>query len=199
MRAVRFRTLLVPVITVDSAKWRLKLRALSLRLVNCLVSTCCSTKRRCNKHTTHYHITIGLTTLPATVVTPSINQFHDKTVAFLLANHLQTGQIHRYATPRRLALLVHDLAAKQADVTTDVKGPAKLIAQDADGNWTKAALGFSRSQGNTPDTLVFKTIKGVHYVYHTKAIKGKTAAEILPGLLHVLKGHTFPTHLLWGD
>ena len=68
----------------------------------------------------------------------SINQFHDKTVAFLKANHLEHGQIDRYATPRRLALLVHDLAAKQADVETDVKGPAKKIAQDADGNWTKS-------------------------------------------------------------
>lgn len=145
-----------------------------------------------------YLIEIGLEDMPAHVVTPSINQFHDKTVAFLKANHLEHGQIDRYATPRRLALLVHDLAAKQADVETDVKGPAKKIAQDADGNWTKAAIGFSRSQGMTPDDIVFKTIKGVDYVYLHKAIKGKEAAEILPGMLDVIKGLTFPTRMKWG-
>lgn len=145
-----------------------------------------------------YLIEIGLEDMPAHVVTPSLKQFHDKTVAFLKANHLEHGRIDRYATPRRLALLVHDLAAKQADVEEDVKGPAKKIAQDADGNWTKAAIGFSRGQGMTPDDIVFKTVKGVDYVYLHKAIKGKSAAEILPGMLDVIKSLTFPTRMKWG-
>ena len=97
--------------------------------------------------THQYLIEIGLEDMPAHVVTPSLQQFHDKTVAFLKENHLDHGAIDQYATPRRLALLIHDLADKQADVEEDVKGPAKKIAQDADGNWTKAAIGFSRGQG----------------------------------------------------
>ena len=42
-----------------------------------------------------YLIEIGLEDMPAHVVTPSINQFHDKTVAFLKANHLEHGQENR--------------------------------------------------------------------------------------------------------
>ncbi|MDN6716113.1 MAG: glycine--tRNA ligase subunit beta [Lacticaseibacillus paracasei] len=148
--------------------------------------------------THQYLIEIGLEDMPAHVVTPSLQQFHDKTVAFLKENHLNHGAIDQYATPRRLALLIHDLADKQADVEEDVKGPAKKIAQDADGNWTKAAIGFSRGQGMTPDDIVFKTIKGVDYVYLHKAIKGKTAAAILPGMLDVIKSLTFPTRMKWG-
>lgn len=50
----------------------------------------------------------------------------------------------------------------------------------------------------TPDDIVFKTIKGVDYVYLHKAIKGKEAAEILPGMLDEIKGLTAPTRMKWG-
>lgn len=46
-----------------------------------------------------YLIEIGLEDMPAHVVTPSLNQFHEKTVTFLKANHLEHGRIDRYATP----------------------------------------------------------------------------------------------------
>lgn len=55
-----------------------------------------------------YLIEIGLEDMPAHVETPSINQCYDKTVAFLKAKDLEHGQIDRYATPRRLALLGYD-------------------------------------------------------------------------------------------
>lgn len=145
-----------------------------------------------------YLIEIGLEDSSAHVVSPSINQFYDKTVLFLKANVLEHGQIDRYATPRRLLRLVYDLAAKQADVETDVKGPAKKIAVELDGNWTKALFGFLRSVGMTPDDIVFKTIKGVDYVYRYKAIKGKEALEICSGSFDVFKGLTSPTRMKWG-
>ncbi len=47
-----------------------------------------------------YLIEIGLEDMPAHVVTPSINQFHDKTVAFLKANHLEHGQKLTGTRPR---------------------------------------------------------------------------------------------------
>lgn len=147
----------------------------------------------------NYLIEIGLEDMPAHVVTPSLRQFAQKAAAYLKDNHLDHGEITTYATPRRLALLIHDVASKQADVDEDVKGPAKKIAQDAAGNWTKAAIGFTRGQGMTVNDITFKTLKGVDYVYLHKAIPGKTAQEILGGLIDVVKGLTFPTRMKWGS
>ena len=146
-----------------------------------------------------YLLEIGLEDMPAHVVTPSLNQLAQKTAKYLKENGLAFGEIKKYATPRRLTLLISGLAAKQDDVSEDVKGPAKKIAQDADGNWTKAAIGFSRGQGMTPDDIIFKEIKGTEYVYLHKEITGKPAADILAGLIDVVKSLTFPTRMHWGQ
>ncbi len=147
----------------------------------------------------NYLIEIGLEDMPAHVVTPSLKQFAQKTAKYLKDNNLDFGEIKQYATPRRLALLIEGLADKQADVEEDLKGPAKKIAQDADGNWTKAAIGFTRGQGMTVDDIEFRELKGVDYVYLHKAVAGKPAAEILGGLIKVIKSLTFPTRMKWGN
>ncbi|MCX2454867.1 glycine--tRNA ligase subunit beta [Lacticaseibacillus nasuensis] len=146
-----------------------------------------------------YLIEIGLEDMPAHVVTPSLTQFATKTAAYLTEHHLDHGAITAYATPRRLALSIADVAAKQADTEEWVKGPAKKNAQDADGNWTKAAIGFARGQGMTPDDIEFRALKGVEYVYLHKQTSGQAAATVLSGLIDVVKGLTFPTRMKWGD
>lgn len=144
-----------------------------------------------------YLLEIGLEDMPAHVVTPSLKQLADKTAKYLKEQQLDHGAISTYATPRRLALIIDDVAPKQADVSEDIKGPAKRIAQDKDGNWTKAAIGFSRGQKMTVDDIIFKELKGTEYVYLHKETPGKPAAEILSGLIDVVKGLTFPTRMHW--
>ena len=78
-----------------------------------------------------------------------------------------------YATPRRLAFEIVNLADKQTDISEKAKGPSKKIAQDAEGNWTKAAQGFARGQGVTPDDLYIEVVKGEEYVFVDKFIEGK--------------------------
>lgn len=75
------------------------------------------------------------------------------------------GSVKLYNSPRRLAVLVENVAEKQDDVTEEAKGPAKKIALDENGEWTKAAIGFSRGQGASPEDLYFKDIKGTEYVF----------------------------------
>jgi glycyl-tRNA synthetase beta chain len=147
----------------------------------------------------NYLLEIGLEDMPAHVVTPSLAQFAQKAAKYLKENHLDYHQIEQYATPRRLTLYITGLANKQADVEEDVKGPAKKIAQDAEGNWSKAAIGFTRGQGMTVDDIEFRELKGVEYVYLHKAIAGKPAKEILGGLIAVIKSLTFPTRMKWGS
>lgn len=146
-----------------------------------------------------YLLEIGLEDMPAHVVTPSLNQLADKTAKYLKEAQLSFGQIAKYATPRRLALVISDVAEKTADISEDVKGPAKKIALDKEGNWSKAAIGFTRGQGMTVDDIVFKDLKGTEYVYLHKEIAGKPAAEILAGLIDVVKSLTFPTRMHWGS
>ncbi|WP_155287201.1 glycine--tRNA ligase subunit beta [Lacticaseibacillus zhaodongensis] len=146
-----------------------------------------------------YLLEIGLEDMPAHVVTPSLKQLADKTAKYLKEQQLGHGAISTYATPRRLALIIDDVAAKTADISEDLKGPAKKIAQDKDGNWSKAAIGFTRGQGMTVDDIVFKELKGTEYVYLHKETPGKPAADILAGLIDVVKGLTFPTRMHWSN
>ena len=94
---------------------------------------------------------IGVEEMPAHVVSKSVKQLADRTGKFLKENGLGFKEIKTYSTPRRLTVLVKELDEKQADVDEVKKGPAKKIAQDADGNWTKAAVGFARGQGMSAD------------------------------------------------
>ena len=141
---------------------------------------------------------IGLEEIPAHVVTPSSRQLVEKMRAFLEENRLDFSDIKAYSTPRRLAVKVLGLADKQEDIKEEAKGPAKKIALDADGNWSKAAQGFSRGQGCTPDDIFFKELKGVEYAYVEKFIPGKDAKEVLTGVKDVVMSLKFPTMMRWG-
>ncbi|WP_143521726.1 glycine--tRNA ligase subunit beta, partial [Pseudomonas sp. 2995-3] len=103
------------------------------------------------------------------------------------------------STPRRLALVIHDLDEKQSD-EEEAKGPSKKIAQDENGNWTKAAIGFSKGQGASVEDLFFKDIKGEEYVFVKKHIEGKTTKELLAAdLKDVITGLNFPKNMKWGS
>ena len=142
---------------------------------------------------------IGLEEMPAHVVTPSMKQLEEKTAAFLTDNQLTYDAIETFSTPRRLAIKVTNVPERQADSEEEVKGPAKKIALDAEGNWSKAAQGFVRGQGLTTDDITFREIKGVEYVYVTKYTQGKPAIEVLTGLIDVIKSMTFPVTMHWSS
>ena len=103
--------------------------------------------------TKDYLFEIGTEEMPAHVVSKSVKQLADRTKKYLKENGLSFKDIKTYSTPRRLTILVEDLAEKQEDIDEVKKGPAKKIAQDKDGNWTKAAQGFVRGQGMTTDDI----------------------------------------------
>lgn len=142
---------------------------------------------------------IGLEEMPAHVVTPSRIQLEEKVNKFLDEHHLDYETVQSFATPRRLAVKVTAIPEKQADVEEEVKGPAKKIALDAEGNWSKAAQGFVRGQGVTTEDIVFKELNGVEYVYVTKFTKGQSAKEVLTKLNDVITSLTFPVTMHWAN
>ncbi len=142
---------------------------------------------------------IGLEEMPAHVVTSSMDQLAEKIEKFLNEQALSYEKLSAFSTPRRLGIQIENLAEKQQDVEEEVKGPAKKIALDSDGNWSKAALGFVKGQGATTADITFKEIKGTEYVYVKKFIPGKRANEVLTGLKEVVRSLTFPISMHWAS
>ena len=95
------------------------------------------------------------------------------------------------ATPRRLVLHVRQLAAQQSSQEQLVKGPPASRAFDADGQPTRAALGFARSRGVAVEALQVAAMDGGEYVVARTHTPGLPAAEVLaealPGLIAGLR------------
>lgn len=142
---------------------------------------------------------IGLEEIPARFVVDAANQLADRVRELLTEQHIGFGKIHVYSTPRRLAVLVEEVNEKQDDLHEEVKGPAKKIALDENGNWTKAATGFTRGQGKTVDDIYFKEIDGTEYVHVAKHIQGRNTMDVLKNLKEVITGLSFPKNMRWAD
>ena len=104
-----------------------------------------------------------------------------------------------YATPRRLAVLIPKVAAKQADRTVERKGPAVSAGFDKDGQPTPALLGFAKSCGVAVAKLErAASDKGEQFVFRSKQ-KGETLAKQLPALIEAaIKKLPIPKLMRWG-
>ncbi|ACX64054.1 MULTISPECIES: glycine--tRNA ligase subunit beta [Paenibacillus] len=142
---------------------------------------------------------IGLEEVPARFLRAAMEQLQDKLVKWLETSRIAHGEVTAFATPRRLAVWVQNVADKQEDVSEEVKGPSRKIALDDSGQWSKAALGFAKSQGVDPESFTFKELGGVEYIYVTKNSVGVDTKSILSeGLLGILTSMTFPKNMRWG-
>ena len=91
---------------------------------------------------------------------------------------------HRWlATPRRLAVLIEGVQARQADRVLERKGPAEKAAFDEQGRPTQAALGFARSVGLDVDQLDRLENEQGRWLYAEVKQTGQSLAELLPGWL----------------
>lgn len=142
---------------------------------------------------------IGLEELPARFVTDSIQQLTVKIESWLQDKKIEFTSIQSFSTPRRLAVLVSGVNEMQEDTQEEAKGPAKKIALDAEGNWSKAAIGFARGQGVSVEDIYFKEIKGVEYVHVQKFTKGQQVKDLLVELKDIITSLSFPKNMRWAD
>ncbi|WP_034769973.1 glycine--tRNA ligase subunit beta [Exiguobacterium artemiae] len=140
---------------------------------------------------------IGLEEMPARFVLQSEIQLKDRVTTFLSEARITFDTIESFSTPRRLAVLVTGISERQADLEETLKGPAKRIAVDADGNWTKAAQGFARGKGLTTDDLFLQEEKGIEYIFATRKESGQETATLLPGLKQIVEAMSFPKNMRW--
>jgi len=108
--------------------------------------------------------------------------------------------IKLYATPRRLALLISQLAVTQPDKSIERRGPALQAAFDEEGCPTKAAQGFARSCKVEVEQLArLETDKGAWLAY-TLEEKGRQSSELIPGIFqNALDKLPIPKRMHWGD
>ena len=150
--------------------------------------------------TTTLLIEIGVEELPTKAVTALAAAGRDLWAQALSDAVLAHGNIDTFATPRRLAWRIHDLAEKQPDQKIERKGPSLAAAKDKDGNWTKAALGFAASCGvEASDLGVEETPKGAWLTYHGEQA-GQTLETLLPELFrYVCDNLPIAKRMRWGD
>ena len=142
---------------------------------------------------------IGLEEVPAKFMPPALAELKQMAETQLTEQRIGYDEVITYCTPRRIALVVKNIADKQQDLEEEAKGPAVKAAYDADGNPTKAALGFVRGQGVDVADLYQKELNGGLYVFATKRAVGVPTAEVLPTLLpQLVCGIHFPKPMRWG-
>lgn len=125
-------------------------------------------------------------------------------LATLVPNALDTariphGQVHIYSTPRRLMMIVDDVALETEALDEVFKGPAVRIAFDEAGNPTKAAEGFARGKGVDVSALEVREEKGVEYVFATRSVAAVSVVELLPDILRsIITGISWAKSCRWG-
>ena len=139
---------------------------------------------------------IGAEEIPAGFMPHILGQLKQLAETKLNDAHLPFESIATYGTPRRLALIVKGLADTSAEISERHKGPSASIAYDADGNATKAAIGFARGKGLDVANLVVED----GYIYAETKTAGVPAKDIVTDMLpQLITGLNFPKSMHWGN
>ena len=110
--------------------------------------------------------------------------FRDGIVAGLGQRQLTHGAVEWFASPRRLAVLIHDVTLQAPHREQEIQGPPADKARNEQGEWTPAAVGFARKQGLEPDALsVVDTPKGPRLCLRS-TVRGASARESLNEIIH---------------
>lgn len=139
---------------------------------------------------------IGAEEIPAGFMPNILGQLKQLAETKLNDAHLPFESIATYGTPRRLALIVKGLADTSAEISERHKGPSASIAYDADGNATKAAIGFARGKGLDVADLVVED----GYIYAETKTAGVPAKDVVTDMLpQLITGLNFPKSMHWGN
>lgn len=150
--------------------------------------------------TQNFLIELGTEELPPTALRTLAEAFASQFDAQLKDADLSHQGITWYASPRRLALKVAALSDRQPDKVVEKRGPAVSAAFDADGNPTKAAMGWARGNGiDVSEAERLKTDKGEWLLYR-QHVPGQAIDALLPVLAdNALSKLPIPKPMRWGD
>jgi glycyl-tRNA synthetase beta chain len=143
---------------------------------------------------------IGTEEIPARFLPRAIEELKNVAEGVFEEYRIDRGEIHTFATPRRLVLMMAGIPMQQRDVTREVFGPAKKAAFDPQGNPTKAAEGFAASLGLHVADLTIKLKGKGEYVAAVLEEKGKETREVLgEAAKKIILSLHFPKAMRWGS
>lgn len=145
-------------------------------------------------------VEIGTEELPPKALRSLMEAFGTSLEAAVDESRLAHGEVHVYASPRRLAVMIESLADGQGDRKTTQKGPPVTVAFDKDGNITAAGTAFAKKCGVDPGELGrTQTDKG-EWLSCDVIEKGKPASELMPELIErSLASLPIPRRMRWGS
>lgn len=142
---------------------------------------------------------IGVEELPASFIESALSAMPGLAREGLAHARLEHGAIRALGAPRRLALLIEDLADRQSDLSESVSGPPEKAAYEADGTPKKAAIGFAKKLGVAVEDLTIEETERGRYVMGRREEAGQEAGAVLPGILErVFSRIPFPKSMRWG-
>ncbi len=142
-------------------------------------------------------IEIGTEEIPAGYLENAICSFKKGLETLFLSSKISYSEINTFYTPRRLAVIIKNIAEKQGKVVTKIKGPPAALAYK-DGKPTKMLKGFASSKGVSVDSLKIEEIGKKEYVVAEIEKDIRSTEEIIRGnLLSVIKSIEFPKKMRW--
>jgi glycyl-tRNA synthetase beta chain len=148
----------------------------------------------------HCLIELGTEELPPKALKKLSEAFTQGVCDALKQAGLGYTSVKSFATPRRLAMLLNDIETRQPDQSVEKRGPAVQAAFDADGNPSKAALGFARSCGVDISELSRRDTGKGEWLYFEQTQPGQTLQQLLPDMVSAsLAALPIPKRMRWGD
>jgi len=143
---------------------------------------------------------LGVEEIPAGYIAAAIVKMSNHFASQLHEAKISYKEIIHFSTPRRFAIKITELQTEQSDEVIERIGPARMAAYDAEGNLSKAALGFLRGAGAEPEDMFIKETPKGDKIAVKKEIKGKKTEEILQQIiLDVIPKINFPKSMRWGS
>ena len=151
--------------------------------------------------TKDFLLEIGTEEMPSAPLLKAVAQYKKLIVSGLDEAGLAHGEARIISTPRRLSAYVKDVALATEEINEVMRGPKCEIAFDAEGNPTKAALGFARKAGMDASELTRRVDDDGHeYVFAQRIIPSVSAVKILSELSErTIPAIDWPRSQRWGS
>ncbi|MBW1647383.1 MAG: glycine--tRNA ligase subunit beta [Deltaproteobacteria bacterium] len=143
---------------------------------------------------------IGTEEMPAGYIQPALDAMAVQLLRRMDEARIAHGEARTFGTPRRLAVLVDDVAPKQAAVSTEMIGPPAKVAYDAEGRLTLAAEKFAEKAGVKIGALSIRHTERGDYLVARKTERGRATRTLLQQILpEVILALPFPKTMRWGS
>ena len=141
-------------------------------------------------------IELGCEELPANACRVAEREAGPAIERLLAERRLAPTSVEVFVTPRRIAVIAEGVPAEAPAETTTVTGPPEKAARDESGAWTKAAEGFARKHGLTPEQLEVRDGLLTATVSAPAEPLAEHAQALVDGLIDSLQ---MPKNMRWGS